>query len=268
MREWRLIYSEPMEGAANMAADEAILRAVAAKKQPPTLRVYGWNPFSLSLGYGQRIRDADLDRIIDNGWTLVRRPTGGRAILHGDELTYSVTLPEDHPIAAGGIIETYLRLSNGLMLAMERMGLNVQADPDGDEETGKGPVCFEVPSKYEITVGGKKLIGSAQLRRGGGVLQHGTLPLYGDIARICDALAYASEDTREQAKAQVRERAATMADAGLTVTWDMAATALAIGMAQALDIELEDGDMSDEELKEAEKLYTGVYTTEAWNAKR
>ncbi|MEL6150289.1 MAG: biotin/lipoate A/B protein ligase family protein [Chloroflexota bacterium] len=268
MREWRLIYSEPMEGAANMAADEAILRSVAAKQQPPTLRVYAWNPFSLSLGYGQRIGDADLDRIVDNGWTLVRRPTGGRAILHGDELTYSVTMPEDHPIAAGGIIETYLRLSNGLMLAMERMGLNAHADPDGEEDPSKGPVCFEVPSKYEITVGGKKLIGSAQLRRGGGVLQHGTLPLYGDIARICDALAYESEDAREQAKQQVRERAATMQSAGLTVTWDMAATALAIGMAQALDVELEDGEMSDDELKEAERLYTEVYTTEAWNAKR
>lgn len=268
MREWRLIYDDPMSGAANMAADEAIMRAVAAKQQPPTLRLYAWEPFCLSLGYGQRISDVDIPRVKARGWHIVRRPTGGRAILHGDELTYSVTMPQDHPIAGGDIISTYLRLSKGLMLAMQRLGLGVNADPEGDTATVKGPVCFEVPSKYEITVGGKKLIGSAQLRRAGGVLQHGTIPLYGDIARICDALAYENDAERDEARVKVRERAATLESAGLTVSWDMVATTLAGSMAKALDIELIDGEMSDAERKAADKLYREVYTTDAWNAKR
>lgn len=269
METWRVIYDEAMPGAANMAADEASLRAVAKGEQPPTLRLYRWAPFCLSLGYGQRLADVDLARIQANGWQVVRRPTGGRAILHGDELTYSVTLPEAHPLAQGGIIETYLRLSGGLLLAMGQLGLNVNADPDGDTNAPKGPVCFEVPSKYEITVGGKKLIGSAQLRRAGGVLQHGTLPLQGDIARICEALAYNDETERERAKVQVRARAATLASAGLAgIRWEQAADAVATGMSQALNIQLEQTTRSEQENTVADQLYHETYTTEAWNAKR
>src|SRR6185295_13063235 len=96
-----------------------------------------------------------------------------------------------------------------------------------------GAVCFETPSHYEITVEGRKLIGSAQVRRkdhNGGVLQHGTLPLHGDIARICDGLVYPSADERESAKTQVRDRALTLEDAlGFRVTWEDAAAAVVQG---------------------------------------
>src|SRR6185295_7261954 len=95
MRQWRLIYDLPTTGAANMAADEAVLQAVSAGESMPTLRLYGWSPPCLSLGYGQKTRDVDFERIAANGWDVVRRPTGGRAILHVDELTYSVSLPAD-----------------------------------------------------------------------------------------------------------------------------------------------------------------------------
>jgi lipoate-protein ligase A len=269
MRQWRLIYDQPMNGAANMAADEAIMRSVAAGEQPPTIRLYAWEPFCISLGFGQRARDVDIERLEAHEWEVVRRPTGGRAILHGDELTYSVSLAEDHPIAAGGIVETYLRLSKGLLRAMEQLGLNVLADAEGDTESEKGPVCFEVPSKYEITVGGKKLIGSAQLRRRSGVLQHGTIPLYGDIARICDALVYENEDEREKARIQVRERAATLESAGLVgISWDMAAKALAKSFSETLDIELVEGELSEREIAAADKLYKEVYASAEWTFKR
>src|SRR2546423_5590703 len=100
-RTWRLVVHSACDGATNMAIDEAILESVGAGHAPPTLRFYSWQPACLSLGYAQHIRDADLDRLRANGWGLVRRPTGGRAILHTDELTYSITLPEAHPIMAG-----------------------------------------------------------------------------------------------------------------------------------------------------------------------
>lgn len=269
MRQWRLLYDMPMNGAANMAADEAILRAVAADEQPPTLRLYAWEPFCLSLGYGQRAADADLARLAANGWDLVRRPTGGRAILHGDELTYSVALPEAHPLARGGIIETYLRLSAALLQAMGKLGLNVYADPDGDTASPKGAVCFEVPSKYEITAHGKKLIGSAQMRRYDGVLQHGTLPLVGDIARICDALQYADDAERAAAKVVVRERAITLEGAGAAVfSWEAAAHALAESFAEVLEVEFVVGALSDAERVRAAQLYDEVYSAQAWNFKR
>jgi lipoate-protein ligase A len=269
MRQWRLICDEPMDGAANMSADEAILRTVAVGGALPTLRLYAWEPFCLSLGYGQRSSDADFERLQLHGWDIVRRPTGGRAILHGDELTYSVSLPEDHPLAMGGIIETYLRLSRALLLAMEKLGLGVIADPDGDTSSVKGPVCFEVPSRYEITVGGKKLIGSAQMRRHRGVLQHGTIPLYGDIARICDALVYDSDVEREAARVQVRERAATLESAGLVdMTWGQVAAALITSFSETLDIELVNGDLSPQELALADQLYRETYTHDDWTFKR
>jgi len=152
---------------------------------------------------------------------------------------------------------------------MSLLGLQVTADPEGDTESDKGPVCFEVPSKYEITVSGKKLIGSAQMRRHGGVLQHGSLPLFGDIARICDVLAYESESARETAKISVRERAATLESAGLVgINWETAAAAIAEGMAKALDIELVEGQLSSDELAAADKLCREVYSSDEWMNKR
>lgn len=269
MRQWRLIYDTPMNGAANMAVDEAIMRTVATGNQPPTLRLYAWEPFCLSLGYGQSVDDVDVAGVSRHEWDVVRRPTGGRAILHGDELTYSISLSEDHPLAAGGIVETYLRLSKALLLSMQKLGLGVTADPEGDTASPKGAVCFEVPSKYEITVGGKKLIGSAQLRRAGGVLQHGTVPLYGDIARICDALAYDTEAERDAAKIAVRQRAATLESAGLSnMTWQRTARVIAESFSQVLDVVWDERGLSDDELTLADTLYKTVYTSDDWTRKR
>jgi len=195
-----------------MAIDDAILTAVAAGEAPPTLRFYLWKPACLSLGYGQRAREVDLERLRERGYDLVRRPTGGRAILHTRELTYSLALPIDHPIAAGGIVDSYRRISEALLIGLRELGLQAQADRiNGDAVLT--PVCFETPSHYEITVGGKKLIGSAQVRRKCGILQHGSLPLVGDIAGICDVLAYPDETARQASKRDVRAHAATLTDA-------------------------------------------------------
>src|SRR5690242_13278 len=106
MRQWRLIVDSPMVGAYNMAVDEAIMLSVSDGKSLPTLRLYDWSPLCLSLGYGQRLRDADLYRIDTAGWQIVRRPTGGKAILHGNELTYSVAIPKDHELAQGDVVES------------------------------------------------------------------------------------------------------------------------------------------------------------------
>ena len=235
--QWRLIYDSPTTGVRNMAVDEAILSAVSAGSQPPTLRLYGWQPACLSLGYGQRLSDVDFDRLRAFGWDVVRRPTGGRAILHADELTYSVTLPAGHPLADGGVVDSYRRLSAALMAALVLLGARgAPARRDGPSGAS-GPVCFETPAHYEITVNGRKLVGSAQIRRRGGILQHGSLPLMGDVARICDALAYPDDERREQARSRVRRRAITVADAvGADVSWRTAADALVAGFQSAFGI--------------------------------
>jgi lipoate-protein ligase A len=251
-----------------MAVDEAILRAVAAGSVPPTLRLYAWEPACLSLGRAQPMADVDLQALRAAGFDLVRRPTGGKAILHVDELTYSVVAPQEDPRVAGGIVESYRRLSMGLVRGLERLGIvDLVADQRVENRRLEGPVCFEVPSDYEITVGGRKLVGSAQMRARGVVLQHGTLPLYDDITRICPLLVAHPDPARVRARATTVEEA--LGSFGSTqdrrtVTWDGAADAVAAGFAEALDLCLEPGTLTDEERAWAEELRTGRYATKDW----
>lgn len=265
---WRLLITPDCDGAYNMALDQAILEQVGANNSPPTLRFFSWQPACLSLGQAQHASDADLARIQANGWGIVRRPTGGRAILHTDEITYSVALPRTHPVVQGDVVTSYRRLSEALLNALERLGLAAQADKRLEKvpEGAKGPVCFEVPSDYEITADGHKLIGSAQVRKHGGVLQHGSLPLYGDISRICDALAFPSDAVRERIKSRVGKRATTLERVlGRVVTWDEASDALAAAFVETFDLALGDPAMpTPAEHERALELVDTVYATDAW----
>ncbi len=272
---WRLLHSPLAQGAANMAIDEALLRAVAEGGAPPTLRFFGWTPPCLSLGYAQPAAEVDRQRLAQFGYGLVRRPTGGRAILHTDELTYSIIAPMDEPRVRGGVMESYQQLSAGLLAGLAQLGLNVRADKEyspAEAASVKGPVCFEVPSNYEITVGTggqpRKLLGSAQVRKQGVVLQHGTLPLTGDIGRICDALVFDSEAERQRVRARVRARATTVADViGREVSWSAAAAALAQGFAKALNLTWQPASLAPAEAALAEQLRVEKYATDAWNAR-
>ena len=268
---WRVIIHPPLDGATNMAIDEAIAHAVQAGSSPPTLRFYDWQPATLSLGYAQPFADVDIERLRSRGWGVVRRLTGGRAILHVDELTYSVAVPVSDPRVTGGVVESYRKLSQGLMAGLETLGAAVQSDKAEDEaHRFKGPVCFEVPSDYEITVNGKKLIGSAQTRRGGGdvVLQHGALPLCGDVTRICEVLAFEDEAAREEARTRVAGRAATLEEAlGRAVSFQEAAQAMQEGFARALNLKLQPGRLSAAEQAEAARLRAEKYAADEWTQK-
>ncbi len=257
---WRLLRSAPADGATNMALDDAILRAVSAGQVPPTLRLYAWEPACLSLGRAQPLADVDLQAVRAAGFDLVRRPTGGKAILHADELTYSVVAPQKDPRVAGAIVESYRRLSAGLVRGLEQLDVTgLAADQRVGRQRLEGPICFEVPSDYEITIGGRKLVGSAQMRAHSAVLQHGALPLRGDIARICPLLSAHPDPAR------VRARAITVEEAlGRSVTWDEVADALAVGFAQALSLRLEPGGLTDEERVWADGLRVGRYATAEW----
>ncbi len=263
---WRLIVDPARDGAANMAIDEAILMAVGRGDVPPTLRLYRWEPACLSLGYSQHANDVDMERIAARGWHVVRRQTGGRAILHTDELTYSVTLPIVHPLVTGTIVDSYRRLSGALMAAVQQIGLDTRADKRTEGAKAAGPVCFEVPSDYEITAGGKKLVGSAQVRKQDAALQHGTLPLYGNVTRICDALVFPDETARDTAKDRVVRRATTLSAAlDRDVTWDQAAQAVRDAFAERFSLALEETRLTLDEARCAEELRLARYTADEWN---
>ncbi len=258
--KWRLIYSPAADGPTNMAVDEAVLHTVGSQESLPTLRVYRWEPPCLSIGRGQSVQDVDRRALEAAGYDLVRRPTGGRSLLHIDELTYSIVVPEDDPRVGGGVVESYRRLSAGLVRGLERLGVaEIVADERAANREVEGAVCFEVPSHYEITVGGKKLVGSAQMRAQGVVLQHGAIPLHGDIARICPFLTDLPDATRVRTRATTVERVLSH-----RVSWDAAADALVAGLAEALDLTLDLGHLTAEESAAARELRAGKYTGEAW----
>jgi lipoate-protein ligase A len=257
---WRLIWSEPCDGARNMAVDEAILEEAAAGRTLPTLRLYAWIPPALSLGYAQRAAEVDRAALARLGWDLVRRPTGGRAILHTDELTYSVAAPETNPLVQGGVLESYRRLSRGLLTGLDLLGVKADAAGGHARAGAHGAVCFESPSDYEITSGRRKLIGSAQARKLGGVLQHGTLPLTGDLARIVQALA--RPDTAPE---RVRARAATLEEAaGRVLSWEDAALAIGEGFAREFGILFERGGLTAAETARAGELVLQKYGQDEW----
>ncbi len=264
MYPFRLIYDGHHDGATNMARDEAISRAVSRGEQPPTLRFYGWRPPSLSLGLGQRIRTVDEARCRADSVDVVRRPTGGLAILHTDEFTYSMALPADHPLAAGDVMTSYRRIAEAILCALRLLGVpDVRANRVPPEKRAQSPVCFEAPSDYEVVGAGKKLVGSAQWRRLDGVLQHGSLPLHGDIARICNYLFEAP------APEHVRAHAATLEDVlGKPVSWEECARAWERAFAETLEIDFTRGSLSDAELRCAEALRAEKYGNPAWNRRR
>ena len=267
MKRWRLVITLPARGAWNMAVDESILEHTTANMDSlPTLRLYAWDPACLSLGHSQPFADVDVARLRERGWDVVRRATGGRAILHTDEITYSVIGSTQEPVLAGGVLESYNRIAQALLSAVKRLDLPVEMkEGKSTESATPNPVCFEVPSTYEITVGGKKLIGSAQARKKEGVLQHGSLPLTGDLTRICQALVFEMEGARENAAQRLLTRATTVESAlGRTVSWDAAAEAFIHAFETQLGICLERDELSVSESKRAEELVRDKYDHPSW----
>ncbi|MBU2610878.1 MAG: lipoate--protein ligase family protein [Chloroflexi bacterium] len=284
MDTWRLLLTPPAHGAWNMAVDETLLESVGRGASLPTLRLYAWQRPCLSLGYAQPFSDIDRPRLLARGWDVLRRPTGGRAILHSDELTYSVIAPPDEPRLAGTLLESYNRLAQALLAALQSLGLPVEiqarailpaahlclpvlADSPGRHwrRQNTNPVCFEVPSTYEITVGGKKLVGSAQARRKEGVLQHGSLPLGGDLTRILQVLAFPNEAARLRAAERLLAHATTVESAlGRPVSWAEAAQAFISAFGDRLDLDLQPRHLTPAEEARVEELVKNKYAHPEW----
>jgi lipoate-protein ligase A len=262
---WRLLITTASSGARNMAIDEALLESVGKNLSLPCLRLYAWEPPCLSIGYAQPSSDIDVGRLSRLGWEWVRRPTGGRAILHTDELTYSVIAPVSEPRVRGSVLESYQRLSQALLVALNKLNIPAHANPLTPASKVMAPVCFEVPSNYEIVVQEKKLMGSAQARRKQVVLQHGTLPLWGDLTRITQGLVYSTEQKRQDAAVRLLSHATT-AEEILGYKLDMQAVyqAFVSGFQSALNIKFLQSDLTDDENDEVARLVTEKYTHPSW----
>ncbi|MGH2588279.1 MAG: lipoate--protein ligase family protein, partial [Dehalococcoidia bacterium] len=180
-RTWRLILMPPAAGARQMAVDEALLDACAAGPEcfVPTLRFHAFTPACLSLGRFQPIEDVDLAACTRRGIVVVRRPSGGRAVLHDRCLTYALVAPIDAPPFAGGVRASAHRIGGALATGLHRLGADVSR-AELQRRGHRSADCFAAPGSGEIVASGRKLAGSAQVRRGGAALQHGTIRLRAD----------------------------------------------------------------------------------------
>jgi lipoate-protein ligase A len=200
METWRLIEDGALDGSLNMATDRAILTACGEGKAPPTLRLYGWTEPTLTVGYAQNSdRDVDLARCRALGIPVVQRPTGGRALLHDKELTYSLVAPIPHPRFSPNLREAFCAVSEALLLSLNRLGIRdaEMTKPERTSSNGRSPSCFSTLNHYEITVKNKKLIGSAQRRTSRSFLQQGSLWIDCDRELMNSLFKFDTLKTRE-----------------------------------------------------------------------
>ncbi len=256
-----------------MAVDEALVRAIATGTQP-AFRVYGWQPPAVSFGYAQRIsREVDTQKVRERGIDIVRRPTGGRAVLHWNELTYSVVCPADNPVMGGNINEAYRKISEGLLAGIRALGVDAtfesrrQTQPSlhGKELTSP---CFTSTAQYEVTYKGRKLIGSAQQRIGTMLLQHGSLLLGAEHKQIADLLPGDKPGLQKRFARELDRHTTSLSEAlAYPVDFDTAATAIRQGIQKTFNIQLVEATLSETEIAETQRLIAEKYATHEWNDK-
>ena len=172
----RVMNDGPRPGTVNMVTDARLL-AEHCPGDDPILRLYRWSPWAVTYGYHQAPDTFDVAAAADRGWDVVRRPTGGRAILHAQELTYAVVGTSPCALFGDTLHQTYTTINRALMKFLRELGLSPDVSDGESLEEARGAVCFQTAGRHEVTVGGRKIIGSAQRRSGEVFLQHGSILL-------------------------------------------------------------------------------------------
>jgi lipoate-protein ligase A len=262
---WRLCNTGASDGFYNMALDEAILKSLKESHGQTTVRIYGWHPPAISVGYGQNIhRDIDIERCNKSRIPIVRRLTGGRAVLHDQEVTYSVAAPESDPRIGRSTQETYNRIGRALVRGLRHLGVGAELQRLS-KGSGQTPSCFSSTGRYEVVVGGKKLIGSAQRRLSGAILQHGSLLTgsgYRNLSRFLPT------DRREAAERSMNSVTTLSEILGDEPSFAQIATALHLGFEEAFGCQLIEGELSEEELALTQRLKIERYQRDEWNLHR
>jgi lipoate-protein ligase A len=261
MTAFRLLVTEPLDGALNMALDEALLLGRLAGAAPPTLRFFAWQPATISLGYGQPLdHRIDLAAAAALGIGLVRRPTGGSAILHEGpelELTYSVAAREGDFDGASDLLETYRWIGAALAAGINRLGVPVEMVPVQPSDPAAMPTfCFARTGSYELEVAGLKVVGSAQRRQGAGFLQHGAVML----GAAPDRLRRVFPIERDPLAGMTTLEAAL----GRRPSFEETMTTLAEGFRTVHGLELTPGGLAAEELELADSLVRDKYGADRW----
>jgi lipoate-protein ligase A len=256
---WRLLVDPPRDGAWNLAVDEALLESYGdgATHRPPTLRLYGWSPAAVSLGRSQPASGAHDPAVLERwGIDLVRRPTGGAAVLHEHERTYALVGSVRGGDFPGGVVDTYRRVARAVVAGLARLGIDATAAvPVRPARPPGGPVCFDRLGPHEIAAGDRKLVGSAQARRRRAFLQHGSIPLRLDAARLSAALG---------AEADPERFTDVLSAAEHPVDAQALDAALVAGFELAFGVSLRRGELGRDESLRAAELRCWKYDSIAW----
>lgn len=271
VEKFRLFLDGHCSPAENMARDEALLRRVVAKESQPCVRFYQWEPAGLTLGRFQKVEEGvDIKACSEHGVDIVRRLTGGEAVLHDDELTYSIIIPFTHPGFDGrGVIDTYKTISKALIIGLDLTG--VRSTIAGDAPTRSDPqgqgVCFYTPTVNEIIAGGRKIIGSAQTRDKLVILQHGSIPIDWDMEKQFDVMGIPDEN-RDVFTNLFKNRATTISEQlGSRPDIDVLSGNFTRGFEEVFNTAVEVSEYSLSEKKMTQWLVDKRYGSQEWNLK-
>lgn len=274
-QKWVFINSGKADAFYNMALDELLMDKVRNREIDAALRFYEWEIPTLSLGYFQKVhKEIDLEKVENYGYQMVRRQTGGRGVLHDKELTYSVILPENYQGMPESVTESYKILSHGLLYGFRNLGLNADFSIPKTKEEKKeltqirSSVCFDTPSWYELVVEGRKIAGSAQTRKKGVILQHGSILLNVDVDHLFDMFKYGNVRLKEKMKAAFKEKAVAINDISeQQFKVDDLYQPFKDGFIKGLDIQVEDYSLSDEDKARLDTLIA-KYQSDDWNYRK
>lgn len=270
---WYFLNSGACSPSFNMALDEALLNWHSEGLIPPVIRFYTWEPAALSIGYFQKAeKEIDMVAVEKLGLGFVRRPTGGRGVLHEHELTYSIIVREDYPDMPETVTEAYRVLSEGLLEGFRNLGLDAYFSvPDTDEKKAdlkkpKSAVCFDAPSWYEMVVEGKKVAGSAQTRQKGVILQHGAILIDLDAEKLLSVFRFDSDQAKEKMRRKIPEKAVSINSLRTKpATAEECASAFKSGFQQALDIQFEPYILSEKQVAYVKSIEEKKYANDDWN---
>jgi lipoate-protein ligase A len=251
--KFRLLLTDHKDAHTNMSIDESIMIHVGQNMSPPTLRLYGWSPPAVSIGYFQGLsEEIDLDMCKKMGVDYVRRITGGGAVFHESEVTYSLAIQQVNPIIPQNVLESYKVICGGII---------------------EGLMEFDVEAKFvplnDIIVNGKKISGSAQTRRSRTLLQHGTLLTDTDLDKMFSILKVPSEKLKDKLISDVKERVTSLREVlQKEIKFEDVCSKMASGFKTSLNIELVKGELSETEISLANEIKNDRYSNLDWNQRR
>lgn len=253
--------------AENMALDEALL-ASACRTGIPVLRFYGWSPATVSIGFAQKVAETlNLEEIAKRKLAWVRRPTGGRAVLHDMEVTYSVSVPASAPLYQLGLAASYECLCHPIIMALQYLGIPAVLSPHSSAGFISAS-CFTAPGTTDILVHHRKIVGSAQVRNRDGFLQHGSIVLRQNLETLFAVVRTPGDGPAAAARRAARFTTSVSDEAGRAVSFQEMVAALIRGFSSADDVNLVRDIATPEETALCSQLCKNKYACDKWNALR